>query len=237
MVADRARVAEKYDLQPGRRAEASHYHVHARLKDGREALLVDPGAHDNLSGDEWFTRVQSIAGRQGLETRFTDLRHSMSVGGVGKGSQWCDTSGHAPIALGDGSHGVYNAPIIQNSPMPALLGNKTLTRMGAILNLGDGKFVIPAISSGSAPVEIVVPQGSRVLQMELSDSGHWMLPCTEYTEVDRSRRTDAFISTRRNDPPPRPLSPTTQLMHNVLSPRSLSTVVSLMSDAAEEGQA
>ena len=36
-------VADRYNLEVPKRAQ--FYHIHARLKDGREALLVDPGAH------------------------------------------------------------------------------------------------------------------------------------------------------------------------------------------------
>ena len=92
-------VADRYNLEV---PEKSHYHIHARLKDGREASLVDPGAHDNLTGDDWVKRVRRICAVYGLDVINKPLENELSVGGVGKGSQICKETADVPIALADG---------------------------------------------------------------------------------------------------------------------------------------
>ena len=186
-VAEHKRVSDAYGLENS--SLNIHYHVKARLKDGREAVLVDPGAHDNLTGSAWVDRVRHIADKYGLEVSMIVMPTSLSVGGVGKGSQTCMHKVSVPMALADGSHGLYHAPVVPNSEMPALLGNKTMCRMKVLLNLGDGKFIIP----GSGSVRITLPAGSRVLDMEMSESGHWMLPITEYARREKMRQKESFV--------------------------------------------
>ena len=151
---------------------------------------MDPGAHDNLTGDDWVKRVRRICAVYGLDVINKPLENELSVGGVGKGSQTCTETADVPIALADGGGGNYLSPVVRNSQMPALLGNKTMTRMRTILNLGDGKFIIP----GPGAVVIKLPPNSRVLDMEMSDSGHWMLPITEYKRQSKACETASFAT-------------------------------------------
>ena len=150
----------------------------ARLHEGGEALLVDPGAHDNLVGSEWVRRTERILAQYGIDVVRSDMSRPAIVGGVGKGVETCAQQAAVPIMLPGGVTATYNAPIVPNSSTPALLGNKTLKRNRAIIDCATGVLMF----CGPGDVKIDAPPGTSVMQMQFSDSGHWMLPCTEYAK-------------------------------------------------------
>lgn len=62
------------------------YHSKARLGGNREGLLVDPGAHRNLSCDRWVKRVSALAP---TPVQYQLLDQPQTVEGVGAGVQQC----------------------------------------------------------------------------------------------------------------------------------------------------
>ena len=72
--------------------------------------------------------------------------------------------------------GTFTAPTINHSDLPALLGLDTLRASNAVLDLRTLKLYM----CGPAGAEISPGPGSREFQLDISPSGHLMLPCTNY---------------------------------------------------------
>ena len=87
----------------------------------------------------------------------------------------------------NGENGTFNAPIVPRSSTPALLGNKALRRNRAIMDCHNG--IIYFIGPGG--YQILLPPGSQEYKLELSDSGHWMLPVTEYAAAAAASKKGA----------------------------------------------
>ena len=161
--------------------KGEYLHTRARLKGAdREGLLIDIGARDNLTGESWVRRVGDILSKHGLSVESGPMEHPLTVEGVGSGSQECRTQARAPMLLATGDSGTYVAPIIPNSEVPALLGMVTLERRRALVDVAGRKLHF--LGDG----DYVVPQGTVTLNLEKTDSGHLMLPITEFTTTSRA---------------------------------------------------
>lgn len=114
--------------------------------------------------------------------------------------------------LGDDVAATYTAPIIANSLLPPLLGNRTLRRMQAVLDCGSGKLIIP----GPGGIEVKMNPGSNVFDLEFTDSGHWVLPLQTRGTSNESNNAAAkdelsfAMSCRRDESPNRTPSPKRQ---------------------------
>ena len=185
----------KLDLYPvwigDRSLEAANldaqYHLRSRLSTkGREGLLVDPGAILNLCGDKWMKRQAAIAKRTGRNIELRSSKTPMRVEGVGKGSQPCTGEVRVPICLkaSDGTtrpnlH--YEASYIAESEIPALLGLNTLKKRKAVLDCFNGIL----FEMGADEYQITLPPGSTRSDLEQGESGHWILPCSDWPELQR----------------------------------------------------
>lgn len=149
------------------------YHLRTRRKDGTVGLLIDPGARDNLIGSVTARQMcQELASK--LQERQMDK--SLPVEGVYKQAHVADISARISMnvidAAGDATPASYTAPMIDQSMLPPLLGNRTLRRMQSLIDCGNGRLVIP----GPGGMELRLSPGSKVYELELTDSGHWVLP-------------------------------------------------------------
>jgi hypothetical protein len=88
------------------------YHTMTRLGGNREGLLVDPGAHSNLTGDEWVKRMTAKSKPYGYEVKYHALEKPQSVQGVGQGSQTAACEAIVPIAMADGQIGAFKAAVV-----------------------------------------------------------------------------------------------------------------------------
>ena len=171
------------------------YHAQTRRKGKeREGLLVDPGAKDNLTGRSWVNRMMEIARKHGKEQILEERPlegGGLSVEGVGTSAQKCTVQAAVPICLADGSCGRYVAPIIENSEVPALLGNKVLREKKGLLDCHNGRLMLV----GKGGYHVRLSPGSRVYELEESESEHWLLPCTEW------HKRSAESGTGRNPSP------------------------------------
>ena len=117
--------------------DADHsYLVKTRMKnkDG-EALLVDPGSLGNLTGDEWSKRMAASAQRHGRAgPREIPLDNVLEVGGVGNGSQQAKVAHRHELMMEGGRPATYEAPVLPNSSVPALLGRSTLKAQRCLLD-------------------------------------------------------------------------------------------------------
>eukprot|EP00435_Cladocopium_sp_Y103_P035043 s3195_g9.t1 len=86
---------------------------------------------------------------------------AQSSSGVGKSAQVADQAACIPMAVldvfGKKSDATYTAPIIQDSMLPPLLGNRTLRKMQMIMDCGSGKLTLP----GPGGVEVKMSPGSK----------------------------------------------------------------------------
>ncbi|CAK8991858.1 Uncharacterized protein SCF082_LOCUS2835 [Durusdinium trenchii] len=147
------------------------YHLRTRRKDGTVGLLIDPGARDNLIGSVTARQMcQELASK--LQERQMDK--SLPVEGVYKQAHVADISARISMnvidAAGDATPASYTAPMIDQSMLPPLLGNRTLRRMQSLIDCGNGRLVIP----GPGGMELRLSPGSKVYELELTDSGHWV---------------------------------------------------------------
>ena len=143
---------------------------------GVVGLLVDPGAHDNLIGEN---TLQALGQQAGHKVHLAPLDQPMCVEGVGKSSQTAVNASLVPIGVG-GQCGTYTASVIPGSDLPPLLGLKSLERKQAILDMGNHKLYFP----GPGGVHINLSPGSIALDLDKSLSGHLILPTNNFPEGD-----------------------------------------------------
>ena len=110
------------------------YHSKAHLSTNEEALLIDPGAYDNLTGSEWAERQGAIAVEHGHEPSYYDLPKVMRAQGVGKEAQETTKVVRMPGQLENGQSLQYTAPVIPRWGEPALCGLKSLAANDAIMD-------------------------------------------------------------------------------------------------------
>lgn len=163
------------------------YHLRTRRKDGSVGLLIDPGAHDNLTGDQ---TADQMCDEVGCQMNKRPMNQHLPVEGVGRNPQTAFESTKIEMRLldidGNTSEATYTAPMIMDSSLPPLLGNKTLRKTKAIIDCGDGKMVLP----GPGGVEVKLSPGSRVFDLELTDSGHYVLPIWPNSKETSNEKDD-----------------------------------------------
>ena len=156
------------------------YHLRTRIA-GKVGLLVDPGAHDNLIGGN---TAQLLEKQCGAKATMSALTSTLNVAGVGKEGQSTDQSLSVDLAACDEVTGGYvrcsfRAPVIENSDLPPLLGLKSLRRMNAVVDCGQQLLVLP----GPGSLKHEYPPGTVALKLEMSPSGHLILPVSSSQKV------------------------------------------------------
>ena len=167
-------------------AEAT-YHSQVRLRQGM-GLLIDPGSYGNLVGSEWLADAREIVHNHSKEILTQSRRNPMHVGGIGKGHQTCIRDCLVPLALrrSDGTmqEADYAAPVVEESSAPALLGLRSLKRHNAILDMSRNMLhLLP----DDTQAELVLPTGAESFPLEQSESGHLLLPFTDFVGLRQSR--------------------------------------------------
>ena len=177
------------------------YHSGTRLPDGRHALLVDTGAWDNIAGSEWANEVADTAARYGHHPGHEPMQPPLEIQGVGNGTQRCETRALLPVTLprANGSYSLdkYGAPVIPDSPVPGLLGLKSMKNRRTIIDTINNRMYF----CGEGPVEIRPPPGTEVYTLEQAPSGHLLLPISEYEALKRYKATRNHL-----EPGPDPIS-------------------------------
>ncbi|CAE8673590.1 unnamed protein product, partial [Polarella glacialis] len=106
------------------------------------------------------------------------LDRALGIEGVGRHAQECVEATALECAFSDGTVGTFTAPVVPNSAIPALLGLKSLRSKRAILDT-TGMLYLP----GDGGFHIKLSPGSIALKLELTPSGHLLLPCSEYGRI------------------------------------------------------
>ena len=154
-----------------------------RHENSEPVILPDTGAKDGLCGDRWACHAGAWADRRGHKWQVGRLEERRHVSGVGTGTQYADEKVRIPVGLEDTKGkfylGDYNAAVIRNSNLPALLGMNSLAEHNAVIRCRTGEIWFTD-SSGCD----IKPKGNHVhLQMKRAASGHWYLPVGRFNEV------------------------------------------------------
>ncbi|CAK0838295.1 unnamed protein product, partial [Prorocentrum cordatum] len=152
-------VFERYD-------EARQVFLEATRIDGKECLLRDPGAYDNLVGDRWIMRMGTLAKRAFLEPTQYLMDQSIGVEGVGTNAQIAKEEVKMPGAAKDERGNVhqisYKAPVVPDSDIPALWGKRSLKHNRAVVDMINNKLYL----CGPGRVQFTPPPGTLTFNLE-----------------------------------------------------------------------
>ena len=167
--------------------ESLCYHGNTSLRDGRQGLLVDPGAWSNLAGESWIQNMAIKATNSGYRVAQGPLERPLRVAGVGKSPDRAEWEVRVPIALvdseGQGVLHEYHAPVIGGTGknLPALLGLQSMSRQNAVLEMAPGSEYLTLPGAGGYTVHW--SPGTIRYKLEKAPSGHLILPCDEFKKV------------------------------------------------------
>jgi hypothetical protein len=166
-------------------------HSQTRIE-GKEGLLVDCGAWDNLVGDKWAWRQGTQAMQNGMPSTWREMDRGISVEGVGKQAQSTSIEGCIPGVLADGQTMDYTAPVLPDSELPALLGLRTLEEKHAVIDTRPNKRKLYL----GADIQIIPGPNTTVYDMEKAPSGHLLLPVSNFgpSKKPRTGRRVSFNS-------------------------------------------
>ena len=162
--------------------------------------MVDPGAYDNLGGDEFYYRVGNKAmqalGKSKMEhvLSIKPLSKELGIQGVGQGQQRVTES--ASVITGmteDKELSSFSSPIARNSQLPGLLGLKTLKRLNSVVDCRPG---CSALYTAENPedIEINIKNTGKKRKLVTAPSGHLLLPCTDYKDKSVSKASPHYQS-------------------------------------------
>ena len=75
--------------------------------------------------------------------------------------------------------GALTTNVVSDSDLPGLLGLASLESRKAIIDIGNRRLVFP----GAGGYELKLSPGSTVMALEKAESGHLLLPCTEWKKA------------------------------------------------------
>ena len=154
------------------------FHAQVRLASG-EALLIDIGAWDNLVGSEFVARASAEAQSAGHGCAWQKMKRMLSVEGVGKEANTTSDEVTLPICLEDGATGTYTAPVIPSSPLPALLGLNTISKLKGLIDTHNKQIIFV----GPGGYKLQLSPGSKLYKLHSAPTGHLMLPCQSWKQA------------------------------------------------------
>ena len=75
--------------------------------------------------------------------------------------------------------GSFTTPVVANSELPGLLGLKTMRNNRAVLDMVNLQLHF----CGPSDINLTLPPGTKSFQLEISPSGHLVLPCTNFENM------------------------------------------------------
>ena len=129
------------------------------------------------------------------------LRQPLEVNGVGKHPQHCYEDWTIPIGTQEiqqeaenlGSINTFSAPVIPDSHVPGLLGNESLRKLDAIMEIGRGKLHLP----GPGYQELELPTGTKSFNLRLTSIGSCHARASSRRPRTRLRATPSTGCSRR----------------------------------------
>ena len=158
-----------------------------KLSDGRQGLLVDPGALSNLVGESWAIEMAKKALNLGYKPNQVKLERPLKVAGVGNGTNTAEWEVRLPIATDSQGEGTKLSEFRASSvggtgkDLPALLGLKSMSKQCGVLEMSEGSEYLTFPGPGGYQVEW--SPGTRRYKLERATSGHLMLPCDSFNQV------------------------------------------------------
>ena len=148
---------------------------------------MDTGAVFNLTGDEWLHRMSEHLPRN-LPIKYEELPEPQGVMGVGQNASTVTHVASVPVGMAD--QGIppdenfkYKATVITNSDVPALLGLQSMIASNCVLDLRHGKMhMYTAEDPNAIEIKFAPNMEHKVgrLKMATAQSGHLMLPCSQF---------------------------------------------------------
>jgi hypothetical protein len=155
------------------------FHTTVRLQSGKEGLLIDCGAVDDMAGNLWRGRVEVIGNSAGQGTSRAAIS-PISVEGVGDTASVASVRAKLPICLANGQQSSYKPIVVgtadKPSELPALYGLVGLRGQAAIIDCGNNRLIVP----GPGGIQYTLSPGTQVHKLEVAQSGHLLLPCCEW---------------------------------------------------------
>jgi hypothetical protein len=75
--------------------------------------------------------------------------------------------------------GNFTTPVVANSELPGLSGLKTMRNNRAVLDMVNLQLHF----CGPSDINLTLPSGTKSFQLEISPSGHLVLPCTNFENM------------------------------------------------------
>ena len=161
------------------------YHSETRWPDGRPSLLIGPGSVANLCGDKWAQECAKMALQHGLKPSQNKRTKPLSVMGVGNGIQTCTHGYTLPIAMSRENDttvtGSLTTPAVADRELPGLLGFKAIRNNRAVLDMVTLQHIC-----GPADTNLTLPPGTKSFQLEISPSGHLVLPRANFEKIQHN---------------------------------------------------
>jgi hypothetical protein len=113
----------------------------------------------------------------------------LNVSGVGKGAQVCKYNAHVPIAIpckGNYLKGVFKAPCVPDSDLPALFGLQSMKDSRTIIDTVTGKIYM--MGSGDYDLLKGMPPGTKEIQCYHAKTGHLMMPVDDFSGLDKTEK-------------------------------------------------
>ena len=144
---------------------------------GKEGLLLDTGAVDNLSGDAPIQRQGDIAAKHGHPVVWEQLLKSKNVSGVGGAAKTCTQQAVVTGKLENGVLIKYHAPVISDSEVPPLHGLDSMASMNTYVGTKHGKL---AMIPDGTDNDIIWPKGTTFIQCQRAPSRHWIITTSNW---------------------------------------------------------
>ena len=120
------------------------------------------------------------------------------MNGVGAGHATCDYETVAPIAVKfdeqDATLETFRANIADGcgADLPAILGSESMQEKDSVLILRKGKEMIAFPGPGGYKIEW--SPGTRLLPMMPAPTGHLVIPCDRFEELNKNKNNTEQIS-------------------------------------------
>jgi len=159
------------------------------LPDGRLAMMLDIGSVGNLVGSKWMKAMAIACTKHGRKPVPVQRDRPLNITGVGKTAQICEYNVHVPISIpckGDYLKGVFKAPCVPDSDLPALFGLQSMKNSRTIIDTVAGKIYL--MGTGDYDLMRSMPPGTREIQCCHANTGHMMLPVDSFAGLDETEK-------------------------------------------------
>ena len=114
--------------------------------------------------------------KYGYEPEYIERENPLTCSGIGTGSQTARYDVKHQISLDGSRVDSYTSPELPQARTPALLGLNSMKRMRALIDTFTGKIFFV----GNGGYKLLLSPGSEQYELERSQNGHLMLPCSKF---------------------------------------------------------